>query len=361
MIIKKYQKYLYSLFARNFFIISILFLCIVIIINFFEEIRFAEKHSAEIYYTIYLSFINAPSLIFEIFPFIFLISVKLFYLNLVDKDELAIFNSNGISNFKIVSQLIIITGVIGIFLLIFFYQFSSNLKSKYLDLKNRFSNSNEYLAVVNDDGLWIKEEIENQLYIIHAEKFDKNQLKSITITEANKYYDNNKTIIAKRAKINSKNWQLYDVTLLDQNGSKDNYKSYVYNSSFNGEIISNLFSNLNSLNIIELHKLSETYLKIGYSNKDIKLHLNRIYSMPIFYILMTVLGFIIINKLKKVKSKFFVIVFGIFISVIVYYLNYFSSVLGNKGAIPINLSIWIPLIILFLICNIGILKINENK
>ena len=36
---------------------------------------------------------------------------------------------------------------------------------------------------------------------------------------------------------------------------------------FNGEIISNLFSNLNALNIYELHKLSNSYFKIGYSNK----------------------------------------------------------------------------------------------
>ena len=82
--------------------------------------------------------------------------------------------------------------------------------------------------------------------------------------------------------------------------------------------------------------------------------------MPIFYILMTILGFIIINKLKKIKSKFFVIVFGIFVSVIVYYLNYFSGILGNKGALPIYLSVWLPMIILFLICNIGVLKVNEN-
>ena len=99
-------------------------------------------------------------------------------------------------------------------------------------------------------------------------------------------------------------------------------------------------------------------LKIGYSNTDIKIHLNKIYSMPIFYILMTILGFIIINKLKKFKSKFFVIIFGIFISVIVYYLNYFSSVLGNKGVLPIYLSVWTPFLILFLICNIGIIKIK---
>ena len=148
--------------------------------------------------------------------------------------------------------------------------------------------------------------------------------------------------------------------MIDKNGNKENYKSLVYNSSFNGEIISNLFSNLNSLNIYELHALSNSYSKIGYSNTDIKIHLNKIYSMPLFYILMTILGFILINKLKNFKSRFFLIIFGIFISVVVYYLNYFSGVLGNSGVLPIYLSVWAPLLILFLLCNIVLLKVNEN-
>ena len=360
MILKKYQKYLYTKFFLNFANLSLIFFCIVVIINFFEEIKFSEKYGTELYYTIYLSFINAPSLIFEIFPFIFLITVKLFYLSLIEKDELAILNSNGISNFKIIINLIVITGIIGLFLMLFFYSLSSSLKSKYLEIKNRFSNTNEYLAVVNDDGLWIKEEIDQNLYIIHAKKFDRNQLRTITITEADKYYENKKTIISEKANIYSKNWQLSNVTLLDETGITKNFKSYVYNSSFNGEIISKLFSNLNSLNIYELHELSESYSKIGYSNTDIKLHLNKIYSMPIFYIIMTILGYLIINKLKRVKSKFFVILSGIFISVIVYYLNYFSGILGDKGALPIYLSVWTPLIILLLICSMGLLKVDEN-
>ena len=106
--------------------------------------------------------------------------------------------------------------------------------------------------------------------------------------------------------------------------------------------------------------LSNSYSKIGYSNTDIKIHLNKIYSMPIFYILMTILGFVLINKLKNFKSRFFLIIFGIFVSVVVYYLNYFSGVLGNSGVLPIYLSVWAPLLILFLVCNIGILKVNEN-
>ena len=360
MRLKKYQEYLFLLFVKRFILTSLVFFSAVVLVNVFEEINFMEKYDTNLYYVLYLSLLNSPSLIFEIFPFIFLISVKLFYLNLLEKNELEILKSNGISNSNIILILTSIAALLGTIILIFYYSFSSELKSKYLDIKNRFSNSNEYLAVVNDDGLWIKEEIDQNIYIIHAEKFDNNTLKVVTITEADKYYNDTRTINAEVANINSKNWQLFNVSILNNDGKKNNFKTSIHNSTFNGEIISNLFSNLNSLNIFELHKLSKNYLKIGYSNTDIKIHLNKIYSMPIFYMLMTILGFIIISKLKQIKSKFFVIIFGIFISVLIYYLNYFSGILGNKGALPIYLSVWTPLLILFLVCNIGILKVNDN-
>ena len=360
MKLKKYQSYLYLLFLKSFLIISVIFFCIVIIVNFFEEIRFTEKYNTEIYYTIFLSLLNAPALMFEIFPFIFLLTVKIFYINLTDKNELEILKSNGISNAKIIYLLTLLSSILGLFLLFFYYSLSSSLQSKYLDIKNKFSKSNEYLAVVNDDGLWIKEERDQNLYIIHAEKYEKDKLRKITISESDQYYNSRNTISAEIANVSSKNWLLGEVTLLNKAGEKKNLKSFVYNSSFDGEIISNLFSNLNALNIYQLHKLSSSYSKIGYSNTDIKIHLNKIYSMPVFYLLMTILGFIIINKLKRIKSKFFTITFGVMISVIVYYLNYFSGLLGNKGILPIYLSVWVPLLLLFLTCMIGLIKINEN-
>ena len=360
MMLKKYQSYIYSQFLKSFLLISLVFFSIVIIVNFFEEIRFAEKYNTELYYTIYLSFLNAPTLMFEIFPFIFLLTIKFFYLNLKDKNELEILKTNGVSNLKLIYLLTILTSIVGIIILIFYYSLSSKLQSKYLDIKNKFSNTNEYLAVVKDDGLWIKEEREKNLFIIHAEKFDKNKLKNVTITEANEYYNNKTTINAEKANVSSKNWLLNNVTLLSENGEKKSLKSFVYNSSFNGEIISNLFSNLNSLNIYQLHKLSNSYSKIGYSNIEVKIHLNKIYSMPIFYMLMTILGFVMINKLKIIKSRFFTIIFGILFSVLIYYMNYFSGLLGNNGVLPIYLSVWMPLLLIFLICMIGIIKINEN-
>ena len=78
MILKKYQTYLGKLFVDKFIKISLIFFCVVILINFFEEIRFSEKYNTDLYYTIYLSILNAPSLIFEVLPFIFFVTIKFF-------------------------------------------------------------------------------------------------------------------------------------------------------------------------------------------------------------------------------------------------------------------------------------------
>ena len=75
---------------------------------------------------------------------------------------------------------------------------------------------------------------------------------SKSLTQTDKYYNNEKTILAGQANIESK-LAIKKCFYFRNNGIRRNLKSFVYNSSFNGEIISNLFSNLNSLNIYELH------------------------------------------------------------------------------------------------------------
>ena len=44
-----------------------------------------------------------------------------------------------------------------------------------------------------------------------------------------------KILLLQRANIQSKNWNLDKVSLVDKR-QQNNFKSYVYNSSFNGEI-----------------------------------------------------------------------------------------------------------------------------
>ena len=357
---KKYQLYIANIFIKNLIFVSLIFLSLSFILNFFEELKFFENYKVGLKYPIFLTFLNSPSILFELFPFIFLISVKFFYINLNDKNELNIFRNHGINNLKILTLLSTSALLCGAFILFVFYTLSSNLKNHYLNLKNKFSSENEYLAVVNENGLWIKEEINGYSNIIHAKKFNKNKIENITITQSNLENAEIKIITAQNADISGKNWTLNSVIVIEKMAENKKFKKIQYNSSFDGEIISNLFSNLNSMNIYQLNLLLSNYEKIGYSTTDVKVHLNRLYSLPIFYLLMTILGLLIMMKLKFINSKFFIIIIGTILSVLIYYINYFSSLFGSNETIPIMMSIWLPHLILFLFCLLGGVKLNEN-
>ena len=131
-------------------------------------------------------------------------------------------------------------------------------------------------------------------------------------------------------------------------------------SNFDIEKINNLFSNLSSLSLLKLNALKKDYFLLGYSTVDIKVYEYKIYSLPIYLAIMTLLSGIIMFNSKYKKSKILNIILGIFLSVVIYYGNYFSSLLGSNGKIPIILSVWLPLIVLMLISTIGLVRLNEK-
>ena len=49
--------------------------------------------------------------------------------------------------------------ILGLFLIFGFYTFSSKLKNQYLLIKNEFTTDDKYLAVITENGLWIRDEI----------------------------------------------------------------------------------------------------------------------------------------------------------------------------------------------------------
>ena len=106
--------------------------------------------------------------------------------------------------------------------------------------------------------------------------------------------------------------------------------------------------------------LLNDYKSFGYSTLEIESHLNKLYSLPIYVTIMTILGSIFMLNVKYNKSKIFSVISGTLISVLIYYLNYFSNVMGVNEKLPIVASTWFPYILLTLICITGMIKINEK-
>ena len=215
MIFKRYYNYLTKLFLKNILIISIVFIFLSFFLNIFEEIKYFENKETNIFYPIILTILNIPSIIFEILPFIFLLGVMFFFINLFDRDEIELLRSHGVNNLKITTIISVVSLIIGILLIVIYYSFSANLKSLYLNVKYKYSNSGNHLAVVNEGGLWIKEKSEtgNKIFIINAANYKKNKLEKIIITELDEKYRLINTIVSNQADISNKQWVLRDVKI----------------------------------------------------------------------------------------------------------------------------------------------------
>ena len=360
MIIKTYQQYLIKSLLKNIFLISCLFLILSFLLNILEEIKFFKNLDLGISYSFLLTFLNVPSILYEIFPFIFLISTQMFFVNLFEKEELIVLKKHGLDNLVLIKILIITSLVCGILIVSLFYTFSAQMKHSYLSFKNKFTDDNKYLAVVNENGLWIKDEVDNSINIINAEIFENDTLKKLIITQMDKDFNIVKTIIGKSANIQKNTWKIKNVEVHEIEKSKVSHDQILFKTNFNKEKLNNIFSNLTSLTFFELLSMSKDYNQLGYSTLEINSHLHKLYSFPIYLMIMSLVGGILMLNIKYNKSKIVNITIGIILSVIIYYLNYFINLLGTNEKLPIIISIWLPHLILFLFCLTFLIRINEN-
>ena len=88
---KTYTKFIINGFINSFINVFFIMNCLVIILNILKEIEFFNDQEVSSVYPIYLSLMNSPSVVFEMFPFILLIATQLFFLKLFDNEEINIF------------------------------------------------------------------------------------------------------------------------------------------------------------------------------------------------------------------------------------------------------------------------------
>ena len=356
---KVYIKFIASIFFKSLFFVFFVMASLIFILNLLTELEFFKDENVGVGFTLFLSLMNSPILTFEMFPFIILITIQLFFIKIFENKEIDIFKYSGLKNSSILGILSALSVLTGIFIILVFYNLSSNLKNIYVELKSSYTSDDKYLAVITKNGLWMKDKIGDKIIITNSSSIEKNFLINNFITE----FDNDLNIIRniKSNKINiaKKNWEILEAKIYQNNNYK-NEKLIYLKTNFDLDRVQTLYSNLSALNLYELYELRENYIKLNYSITDINLHLLKIITLPLYLLLIAIFSSLIMLNIKNIKSSTFKISIGLFFSVIIYYFNNFSYVLGGTERISLLLSIFLPLVILGTINSLMLLNVNDK-
>ena len=359
--IKTFDKYFIKLFFKKIILLSLIFFSLTFILTLFEEITFFSDSKSKFHLPFLITLLNVPATLLEIFPFIVLISTQLFFVDIIKRKENELIKINRLDNFYLIKLLVLCSFLFGILVITFYYPISSKLKFFYFDIKNVYSEDGKYLKHYSGNGLWIKDEMENEIYIINASSDNKDKfLKNVFITKFDKDFNIIESISSKKADISSNEWVVENPIIFKDNKQIQLDENIRLISHFNFDKINKTFRDLNSLNLLELVNLKKENEILGYSSQEVDLHFLKIISLPIYLSIMVIISAIIMLNIKRDKPYIFHVLLGILLSVIIYYINNIFSIFGLTDKIPIYLSVFFPIIFLSIVSTIGLVRINEK-
>ena len=318
------NNYLALEFFKVVINMSLAFFCLGFIVNIFEEINFFKDLDVGISLPIMLSALFVPSMIYNMFPFVILLSGIWFFLKIRKTDEIIGMKIAGMSNFSVIIVPSTVSIILGIVFIALINPITSTLIKKYESIRGSYETQQfEYLATINTNGIWIKEKNFGKNFIIRASNLDNQNLIDLTIYEFDYSHNFVKRIDAKSADISSLNWKLNDAKIIDKEGKT----------------------------------VSENR---GYSTREMKTKLQRSLAFPFFLLSMVLLsGVFTLGKRSKENNLAYVFI-AIITSVLIFYFNDFSAALGKTEKLPIEVSVWMPIVIIFTFGAAGLIHANQK-
>ena len=356
------NNYIAKEFLKTVLNVSLTFFALGFIINIFEEINFFKDFDVGINVPIMLSGLFVPSMLYNMFPFIILISGIWFFLKIKKTDEIIALKVSGMSNFSVILIPCFVTVVLGIIFITAINPVTSSLVKKYETIRGGYEKDQKYLAALTVNGIWIKEKNFGKNYIIRSVSLDDKFLNDLTIYEFDENNNFLKRIEAKSADISTLIWKLKHSKIIDKDGKiiLDNTDDLVYQSKYDIKKLKSLYSNLDTISFWNIGNEIRLLENRGYSTNEMRAKLHRSLSFPLFLLSMVLLSGVFTLGIYGKDNTWRYIFTAIFSSVLIFYFNDFSAALGKTDKLPVEVSVWMPILLIFIFGTVGLINANQK-
>ena len=356
------NTYLVGEFLKTFINIVLIFCCLGLIMNLFEEINFFKNYEVGILMPISLSLMVIPSILINLLPFILFLSSMVVFIKLKDNRDIISLKTFGFSNINFLILFSLASIFISIVILFVFNPLTSATVKYYEDIKGRYDLDKSHLASINSNGIWIREKDGNNINIIKSERLEGDQLINISIYKFNENYILSSRIDASEARISENPWILQNGRKIDfkKENKTQEFLTFKFESTFNVDKLNSIYSNLDTVSFFNLITNMENLVSKGYNPTLLTEKKHFYLSLPFFLVLMVCLASMFTLNTNDRRQNTYYILLSIIVCVVIFYFKNFSTALGTTEKIPIILSVWSPVIILSLFCSVGVMQINDK-
>ena len=124
--------------------------------------------------------------------------------------------------------------------------------------------------------------------------------------------------------------------------------------------IKSLYSNLDTISFWNLESEIQLLQDRGYSTAEMRAKLQRSLAYALFLLSMLLLSGVFTLGIGLKQNNWKYVFMAVIASVLIFYFNDFSAALGKTGKLPIEISVWMPVGIIFIISTVGLIHANQK-
>ena len=295
---------------------------------------------------------KSPSSILILLPFAFLFGSLFAFVNLNRRSELIAMRAAGVSAWRFVMPATVLAFVFGLATIMVFNPVASLLKDNYDKVAERLDPG---MPQTGGGAIYLRQGDGHQQIVIRATGRDGNMighLKGVTFW----VYNIDKTgvpqfadrVDADQAVLHPGQWLLKNATEYKLDTTAQKYETLSLISNLDPQKAFKKYASTQSVPFWRLPGLIYQNRVSGFSTAVYELKLHELLSTPLMFAAMTALGAVFSLRLMRLGGLTGLIISGISLGFVIFFVNQLFNSMGKADVIPIFLAGWTPAVLAML-------------
>lgn len=356
-------RYLAGSYLKNLVYMLLILLGVIYLFDTVELLRRASKHDeVPLRIVLQMGLYKLPEMGEIIAPFAILFSAIFTFWQLSRRSELVILRGSGFSVWQFMGPILIVGLLTGILQIGIINPAGSLFVARFKDMESDYLSHRSSHIAIFEEGLWMRQSHDQGHVIIHAAnvKMPEWSLKDVMTL----YFDSQDNLIkrldAPRAKLENDRWTFYNATINTRGEEETHQQKLSLQTNVTIDEIEKSFASPGTMSFWKLPRFIKTMETTGFDATRLKIHYQNLIAQPFLYLAMILLAASVSIRPQRMNGTLTMIVSGILIGFIVFFLSSFLQALGASHQIPIILAAWSPPLITLMLGVTAILHLEDG-
>jgi len=345
---------LHLYFARKFlwmFLgISFVFLALLTLIDFVEQVRRFDSAVVSFWQVVELTLLNAPAAIYNILPLVMILATVAMFLGLARSSELVASRAAGRSGLRSLMAPVVVALLLGGIAVAMFNPIVAATSKRYHTLFENYRSGGTNVLSISAEGLWLRQGGPEGQSVIRAVSSnpDATVLYDVTIIAFSPNGDPLRRIEAQSARLTEGAWDLRNVKSwpltagLNPESSAQRQETLSIPSSLTLEGIRDSFGTPQDVSIWDLPTYIRQLELAGFSARRYTVWLQMELARPLFLTAMVLIAAAFTMRHARGGGTGVAVLTAILLGFSLYYIRNFAQILGENGQVPVLLAAWAP-------------------